>query len=71
MVIDLEIDPMSKKNILSQEKLPGGRLRVTFAAADGNRVYEFGPKNAKEFLKGTEPSGLRARLTHTKKHEDE
>jgi hypothetical protein len=62
---------MSKDNIVSQEKLPGGRLRVVFAAADGHRTYEFGQKNAKEFLKGTEPSGLRGRLTHTKKHKEE
>lgn len=62
---------MSKDNILRQEKLSGGRLRVVFKAADGERTYEYGPKNAKEFLKGTEPSGLRGRLTHTKKSEDE
>jgi hypothetical protein len=62
---------MSKDNIVSQEKLPGGRLRVVFAAADGHRTYEFGPKNAKEFLKGTEPSGLRGRLTHTKRVKEE
>jgi hypothetical protein len=58
---------MSKSNILKSEKLPGGRVRITFDAKDGERTYEFGKVNAAAFHKGQDPSELHGRLVEHKK----
>jgi hypothetical protein len=57
---------MSKKNILETNKLPNGRVQVTFDAADGKRVYEYGPIAAKQIAKGRDPVDFTGRLV---KHE--
>ena len=58
---------MSKSNILKTEKLPGGRLRLTFDSANGHRTYEYGKVNAAAFHKGQDPGELHGRLVEHKK----
>ena len=59
---------MSLENILSKEKLPNGKVRVTFDAHDGHRVYEYSGAAAKLVMKGHDPSGIAGRHIETKKH---
>jgi hypothetical protein len=59
---------MSKKNILSQEKMPNGKVRLTFDSADGHRVYEYSGSSARAVLRGTDPSGLVSKLVEHKKN---
>jgi hypothetical protein len=58
---------MSKANILKTEKLPGGKVRLTFDAADGKRTYEYSGRSARAVNRGTDPSGLSGRLVEHKK----
>jgi hypothetical protein len=49
---------MSKKNILSKEKVDNNTVRVTFENADGQRVYEYKGSSARAVLRGKDPQGL-------------
>ena len=58
---------MSRKNILSKEKLPNGRVRVTFDAHDGERIYEYTGMSARALNRGGDPGQLRGKLIEHKK----
>lgn len=58
---------MSKKNILSQEKLPNGKVHVTFETDQGTMKYEYHGSSARAFLRGSDPVGLRGKLIEHKK----
>ena len=58
---------MSKANILSTEKIDGGKVRVVFDAASGHMTYEFSGKAAKAVLRGTDPAGLTGKNVTPKK----
>jgi hypothetical protein len=62
---------VSKKNILSTERLPNGRVRVTFDTDSGHMVYEYHGQSARALNKGTDPSQLMGKLVEHKKAEDE
>ena len=49
---------MSKKNITAIDKLDGGKVRITFDAADGPAVYEYSGSSARAVLRGTDPAHL-------------
>jgi len=49
---------MSKKNILSKEKIDNNTVRVTFENPDGHRVYEYRGSSARAVLRGRDPQGL-------------
>lgn len=49
---------MSKKNIIAREKMPDGKIRLTFDAHDGERVYEYGGSSARALKLGRDPGGL-------------
>jgi hypothetical protein len=59
---------MSKKNIISTEKLPNGKVNVVFECADGLRTYQYSGSSARAFNKGREPSGLSGKLVEHKKN---
>lgn len=59
---------MSKKNILKTEKLPNGKVNVTFECADGQRTYQYSGSSARAFNKGSEPSGLSGKFIEHKKN---
>jgi hypothetical protein len=58
---------MSKKNIVAQEKLTNGRVRITFESHDGNRTYEYANSSARAILRGTDPGQLKGKLIEHKK----
>ncbi len=60
---------MSKKNIISQEKLSNGRVQVVFDTDSGPMKYEFKGSSARALLRGTDPGQLRGQLLveHKKK----
>lgn len=60
---------MSKDNITKTNKLPGGKVNVTFECADGLRTYQYSGSSARAFLRGSEPSQLSGRLVEHKKKE--
>lgn len=49
---------MSKKNIVSKEKVDNNTVRVTFENVDGHRVYEYKGSSARAVLRGRDPQGL-------------
>ena len=49
---------MSKKNILSKEKVDNNTVRVTFENADGHRVYEYKGSSMRAIMRGKDPAAL-------------
>jgi hypothetical protein len=49
---------MSKANILKKEKMPDGKVRLTFETDKGTMTYEYGGSSARAVNRGTDPSGL-------------
>lgn len=49
---------MSKKNILSKDKIDNNTVRVTFDNPDGHRVYEFKGASMRAVMRGKDPAGL-------------
>ncbi len=49
---------MSKKNILSKEKVDNNTVRVTFKNPDGHRVYEYRGSSMRAIMRGKDPAGL-------------
>ena len=49
---------MSKKNILSKEKVDNNTVRVTFENPDGQRVYEYRGSSMRAIMRGKDPAGL-------------
>jgi hypothetical protein len=49
---------MSKKNILSKEKVDNNTVHVTFENPDGHRVYEFKGSSMRAIMRGKDPAGL-------------
>ena len=58
---------MSKANITNIEKLPGGKVRLTFKTNSGHMTYEYSGSSARAVNRGTDPSGLSGRLVEHKK----
>lgn len=58
---------MSKQNITKTEILPNKKVRVTFDAADGERIYEYSGSSARALNKGTDPGQLSGKLVEHKK----
>jgi hypothetical protein len=60
---------MSKKNIISKDKIDNNIVRVTFENPDGHRVYEFKGSSMRAVMRGKDPSGLTGgRLVEHKKN---
>lgn len=49
---------MSKKNILSKEKIDNNTVRVTFENPDGQRVYEYRGASMRAIQRGKDPASL-------------
>lgn len=49
---------MSKKNILSKEKIDNNTVHVTFENPDGQRVYEYKGSSMRAIMRGKDPAGL-------------
>lgn len=49
---------MSKKNILSKEKVDNNTVHVTFENPDGNRVYAYKGASMRAIMRGKDPAGL-------------
>lgn len=49
---------MSKKNILSKDKVDNNTVRVTFENPDGHRVYEYKGSSMRAIMRGRDPQGL-------------
>jgi hypothetical protein len=49
---------MSKKNILSKEKVDNNTVHVTFENPDGHRVYEYRGSSMRAIMRGKDPAGL-------------
>lgn len=62
---------MSKKNILETKKMPDGKIRLTFDAHDGERVYEYAGSSARAIKLGRDPGDLSGGklIEHRKKKE--
>jgi len=59
---------MSKKNILSKEKIDNNTIHVTFENPDGTRKYEFRGASMRAIQRGKDPAGLTGgRLVEHKK----
>ncbi|HET9280357.1 MAG TPA: hypothetical protein VFR24_00145 [Candidatus Angelobacter sp.] len=58
---------MSKANIINTEKLANGRVRISFDAADGIRVYEYQNSSVRALNRGKDPADLSGRLVEHKK----
>jgi hypothetical protein len=59
---------MSKKNILSKDKIDNNTVRVTFENPDGQRVYEYKGSSMRAIMRGRDPQGLTGgRLVEHKK----
>jgi hypothetical protein len=60
--------PVSKKNILSKDKIDNNTVRITFDAADGERTYEYKGSSARAINRGKDPASLTGgRLVEHKK----
>lgn len=57
---------MSKANILSKQEI-GDKVRVTFDAHDGHRVYEYSGAAAKAIKKGRDPGDMTGKLVEHRK----
>lgn len=49
---------MSKKNILSKEKVDNNTVRVKFENPDGHRVYEYKGSSMRAIMRGKDPASL-------------
>jgi hypothetical protein len=49
---------MSKKNILSKNKVDNNTVRVTFENPDGKRVYEYKGSSMRAIMRGKDPATL-------------
>jgi hypothetical protein len=49
---------MSKKNILSKDKIDNNTVHVTFENTDGNRVYEYKGSAMRAIMRGRDPQAL-------------
>lgn len=49
---------VSKKNIISKEKISDNVVRVTFENPDGHRVYEFKGASMRAIMRGKDPQSL-------------
>ncbi len=59
---------MSKKNIVSKEKIDNNTVRVTFENPDGTRVYEYKGASMRAIQRGKDPASLTGgRLVEHKK----
>jgi len=59
---------MSKKNILSKDKVDNNTVRVTFENPDGTRTYEFKGSSMRAIMRGKDPAALTGgRLVEHKK----
>jgi hypothetical protein len=53
---------MSKKNILSKERLPNGKVQVIFENEDGNRTYEYSGAAARAVMLNRDPGTMKGKL---------
>jgi hypothetical protein len=61
---------MSKKNILSREKIDNNTVRVSFENPDGVRTYEYRGSSMRAIMRGKDPASLTGgRLVEHKKNE--
>jgi hypothetical protein len=61
---------MSKKNILSKEKIDNNTVRVTFENPDGHRVYDYRGASMRAIMRGKDPASLQGgRLVEHQNHE--
>jgi len=58
---------MSKKNIVSQEKLPNGRIQVVFDTDSGPMKYEYSGSSARALLRGSDPGQLAGKRIEERK----
>lgn len=49
---------MSRKNIVSKEKISNNVVHVTFENPDGLRKYEFRGSSMRAIMRGKDPAGL-------------
>jgi len=49
---------MSKKNILSKDKIDNNTVRVTFENPDGHRVYEYRGAAMRGIMRGKDPAAF-------------
>jgi hypothetical protein len=49
---------MSKKNIISKDKIDNNTVRVKFNNLDGVRVYEYRGASMRAIMRGKDPAGL-------------
>lgn len=49
---------MSKKNIVSKQKIDNNTVRVTFENDDGHRVYEYKGSSMRAIMRGKDPQSL-------------
>lgn len=49
---------MSKKNILSKDKIDNNTVRVKFENPDGHRVYEYKGSAMRAIMRGKDPASL-------------
>jgi len=49
---------MSKKNILSKDKIDNNTVRVKFENDDGHRVYEYKGAAMRSIMRGKDPAAL-------------
>lgn len=49
---------MSKKNIVSKDKIDNNTVRVTFENPDGHRVYEYKGSAMRAIMRGKDPASL-------------
>ncbi len=49
---------MSKKNILSKEKISNNVVHITFENPDGHRVYEYRGAAMRAIMRGKDPASL-------------
>ena len=60
---------MSLKNIIKQEKLPDGKLRLHFKTDSGNKVYEYSKQAARTIAQGEDPAGVDGTLVEHRKRD--
>jgi hypothetical protein len=60
---------MSKKNIISKDKIDNNTVRVKFENLDGVRVYEYRGSSMRAIMRGKDPASLTGGrlLEHRKK----
>jgi hypothetical protein len=59
---------MSKKNIVSQKEVDGGKTHVTFEVSDGSHMtYEFSKRQSGYLKRGSDPANLSGKLVKEKK----